>query len=32
MTELSPFFGGIVTILFSIAFYWAIQEVKNPEE
>ena len=29
MTELIPYFGGLVTILFTMAFYWAIQEVKK---
>ena len=29
MTELIPLFAGAVTILFGIAFYFALQEFKN---
>jgi hypothetical protein len=32
MTELIPYFGGLVTILFSIAFYWGIQEAKKDND
>ncbi len=29
MTAIIPFFAAFVTILFGIAFYYFIQEVKN---
>jgi hypothetical protein len=29
MSELIPYFGALVTIVFSIAFYWAMQEFKK---
>jgi len=29
MTEFMPFFGGLITILFSIAFFLGIQELKS---
>jgi hypothetical protein len=29
MTELIPLFAGMVTVLFGIAFYLALQEFKN---
>jgi hypothetical protein len=29
MAELIPYFGAIVTILFSAAFYWGIQEIRR---
>lgn len=29
MTEFMPFFGGIVTIFFSLAFFLGIQELKK---
>ena len=29
MTDLIPYFGGFVTIMFSMAFYWGIQEAKK---
>jgi len=32
MAELIPIFSGIVTILFSIGFYWGLQQVKESSE
>ena len=29
MTELIPYFAGIVTLIFGFAFYLALQEFKN---
>jgi hypothetical protein len=29
MIELIPYFAGAVTIIFGIAFYFALQELKN---
>lgn len=29
MTELLPYFGGIVTLLFAAAFYWGLQELRG---
>ena len=30
--DLMPYFGGLVTIIFTIAFYWALQEVKKLDD
>jgi hypothetical protein len=32
MSELIPYFGALVTILFSTAFYWALKEFKKLDE
>ena len=29
MSELIPYFGGFVTLLFSLAFYLGLQELKK---
>jgi hypothetical protein len=29
MIDLIPYFGALVTILFTVAFYWGLQEFKN---
>lgn len=29
MSEIIPYLGGLVTLLFSAAFYWALQELKD---
>jgi hypothetical protein len=29
MTELIPYFAGLITILFGVGFYFAIQEAKK---
>ncbi|GEM_PF-1718472 len=29
MIEILPYLGGLVTLLFSAAFYWALQELKE---
>lgn len=28
MIDLLPYFGGLITLLFSLAFYWGLQELK----
>jgi hypothetical protein len=28
MIDLLPYFGGLVTLLFSLGFYWGIQELR----
>jgi CHASE3 domain sensor protein len=32
MAELIPYFGALVTLLFSAAFYWGIQEIRKYKE
>ena len=32
MTELIPYFSGVVTLFFGIAFYFGLQEFKEIED
>jgi hypothetical protein len=32
MIDVIPYFGALVTIIFSIAFYWGLQEIKKLDE
>lgn len=32
MTEIIPYFSGLVTLLFGVAFYWGLQEFKDLED
>lgn len=29
MNEIIPYFAGLITILFSLGFYWGLQEIKK---
>ena len=29
MADFIPYFGGFVTLVFSLAFYWGLQELRD---